>query len=73
MRDDDGLSFDVMQGTTVRLTQGDMADDKAPTLTGWQDAALSKTGGGVMQEAVVYSDIEKSVTPFGSKYPYNGG
>ena len=70
MRDDDGLSFNIMQGTTVRLNQKNTADDMAPSLTGLQGVALSRTGGGVMQEAVVYSDIEKSVTPFSSRYPY---
>ena len=71
MRDDDGVSFSVMEGAVARMTSADAADDAAPSLTGLQGVALAATGGGVMQEALVYTDIEKSVTPFSSKYPYN--
>ena len=71
MRDDDGLSFNLMEGTVTRLKHSDTADEAAPELDDLMGVALEKTGGGVMQEAVLYSDIEKSVTPFSSKYPYN--
>ena len=71
MRDDDGVSFTIMEGALARLTTADdAADDDAPSLTGWQGTALAKTAGGTMQSALVYTNIKKSVTPFSSKYPY---
>ena len=71
MRDDAGVSFTVMEGTLARMTTADdMADDAAPSLTGWQGTALAKTSGGTTQNALVYTDIERSVTPFSSKHPY---
>ena len=70
MRDDDGVSFSIMEGTVARMTSADAADDDAPSLSGWQGAALAATGGGVMQEALVYTDIDRSVATFGSSYPY---
>ena len=70
MRMDDDLTFNVMEGTVTRLTQADTADADAMALTGWQDAALAGTDGGVTQEAVIYSDIQRSVTAFSAMYPY---
>ena len=71
MRDDDGVSFTVMEGTLARMTTTlDTADDAAPSLTGLQGTALAKTAGGTSQNALVYTDIERSVTPFSSKHPY---
>ena len=71
MRDDDGVSFTVMEGTLARMTTADdMADDAAAELDGWQGTALAKTSGGTTQNALVYTDIDRSVTPFSSKHPY---
>ena len=71
MRDDDGVSFSVMEGTLERMTTADdMAGDDAPSLTGWQGTALEKTSGGTIQNALVYTDIERSVTAFSARHPY---
>ena len=71
MRDDDGVSFTVMEGSLARMTTADdMADSDAPSLTGWQGTALAKTSGGTTQNALVYTNIERSVTPFSGKHPY---
>ena len=72
MRDDDGVSFTVKEGTLERMkTADDMADDMAPELDDWMGFALAKTSGGTTQNALVYTNIETSVTPFSSRYPYN--
>ena len=72
-RDADGVvSFTVMEGSLDRMTTADdMADTDAPALTGWHGTALEKTANGTMQNALVYTNIERSVTPFSSRYPYN--
>ena len=70
MRTDDGVTFNINEGTVVRMAHTDTAADAAMELTGWQGAALAETGGGVAQEAAIYTDIDKSVTAFSAKYPY---
>ena len=70
MRTDDGLDLMVNEGAVTRLTEADAADDMAPVLTGLQGVALAKTGGGVTQEALIYSDAAKSTRAFSNAYPY---
>ena len=67
---DAGPSFNVNQGTLTQLTHKDTAADMAPSVDDYKGTALAKTSGGVMQEALVYTDISRSVTSFSAKYPY---
>ena len=67
---DAGMTFNVDQGAVTQLTHSDTADDMAPMVTGYNGAALDKASGGVMQEALIYTDVERSVTSFSAKYPY---
>ena len=66
----DALTFNVDQGTVTQLKHTDTADDMAPDVSGYMGTALEKTSGGVMQEALIYTDVEESVTSFSAKYPY---
>ena len=66
----DGLTFNVDQGTLTQLKHTDTAEMMALDVSGYTGTALEKTSGGVMQEALIYTDVEKSITSFSAKYPY---
>lgn len=69
--DTSGVNFEISENSVPRLTAPtDATDTDAPPLTGWHGSSLYKSANGVTAEALVYTDVQSSVTPFSSKYPY---
>ena len=66
------IGFQITQQGNARMTSpDDMAEDAAPTLSGWKGVALESDGPGITQTALVYTDIQVPVTAFSSRFQYN--